>query len=84
MNIADINELLTTGKATINGKAVTSTAKFYRIAFGECLNTPSYGIDLGVVTSGSKTETVKDGSSMSGSRVDQTEVSTYTTRTTLD
>lgn len=80
----EINELLSTGKATINGKEVTSTAKFYRLAFGECLNTPSYGIDLGVVTSGGKSETVKDGSSMSGSHLVQREESSFRTRTTLD
>ena len=84
VDITDINNLLSTGEATINGKKVTSTAKFYRIAFGECLNTPSYGIDLGMISSGGKTETIKDGSSISGSRVDQTETTNYTTRTTLD
>jgi hypothetical protein len=84
IDIVDINTLLSTGKATINGKEVTSTAKFYRLAFGECLNTPSYGIDLWVVTSGTNTEEVKDGSSMRGSRVEQYEVANNRTRYGVD
>ena len=43
----DIKTLLTTGKGTFSGKEITSSALFYKCAFGECLNFPSFAIDLG-------------------------------------
>lgn len=79
ININDIISLLTTGKATFGGKEVTSTAKFYRCAFGECLNTPSYAIDLGTISSGGKISTVEDGSTVSGTEISNRTVNSYQT-----
>ena len=76
---ANIVTLLTTGKVTIDGKEIKSTTQFYRVAFGECLNTPSYALDLGTITSGQKTTIPADGSSISSSVESEKAVINYRT-----
>ena len=75
----NIVTLLTTGKVTIDGKEIKSTTQFYRVAFGECLNTPSYALDLGMITSGQKTTIPVDGSSISSSVESEKVVINYRT-----
>lgn len=75
----NIRTLLTTGTVTIDGKKVDSTTRFFRVAFGECLNTPSYALDLGTITYGQKTTVPADGSSISSSVESEIEAINYRT-----
>lgn len=75
ISLGDITNLLTNGTVTIDGKTITTTASIYRVAFGECMNAPSYALDLGKIEYKGKKQEVVDGSQITQTK----EVNTYRT-----